>query len=152
MVPVHCNRTLTEVVTGDRDQTQLDTEKPVRKLAAKRKQSKSSKNRNKRKAKKEAAEYQKSMEELAASTATALIEHSHISRQGYRYEPFIVGSTQPQPASQWQFGQGSFNSQYTADTAPLVIVLLQTPPYHLVEFLWERRVDWFLELQHLIPT
>ncbi|OAT02333.1 uncharacterized protein BDCG_17487 [Blastomyces dermatitidis ER-3] len=119
MVPVHCNRTLTEVVTGDRDQTQLDTEKPVRKLAAKRKQSKSSKNRNKRKAKKEAAEYQKSMEELAASTATALIDHSHISRQGYRYEPFIVGSTQPQPASQWQFGQGSFNSQYTADTEPM---------------------------------
>ncbi|KLJ12631.1 hypothetical protein EMPG_12347 [Blastomyces silverae] len=119
MVPVHCNRLLTEAVTGDQNQPLSDTEKPVRKSAARRKQTKSSKNRNKRRAKKEAAEYRESMGELAASAATALIDHNRISRQGNHYEPFIVDSTHPQSASQWQVEQGSFNSQCTGDTDPM---------------------------------
>ncbi|OJD28251.1 hypothetical protein ACJ73_00353 [Blastomyces percursus] len=119
MVPVHCNRTLAEIITGEQDQTLLDTETPVRKPAVRRKQSKRSKNRNKRKAKKQAAEYRESMEELAASTATALIDHSRISRQGNRYDLFIVDSAHPQSTSQWQAGQGSFHSQCTGDTEPM---------------------------------
>ncbi|PGH05668.1 hypothetical protein GX51_02828 [Blastomyces parvus] len=119
MAPVQCNRTAPEVVTGDQNQPLLDTEQPVRKSSARRKQNKSRKNKNKRKAKKEEAEYWKSVEESAAFTATALIDHSRRSRQEDHYEPFIVDSNRSQSASQWQVGQGSFNSQCTGDTEPI---------------------------------
>ncbi|OJD16078.1 hypothetical protein AJ78_03711 [Emergomyces pasteurianus Ep9510] len=129
---------LTGVATGDQSQCQPGNEKSAEKSTVKKRQNKSVKNRNRKKAKMEEEEYRKSVEGFAASVdarhrefaATALFDPCRVSLQGNNCEPFIVDSTQLQPANQWQNGWGSFNSQCTRDTVGNFESHFPNHPYH----------------------